>query len=148
MSFKETVQTELTTALKARDEIKVSTLRLLVSALHNEEIAKGKGGELGDADSQAVVKREVKKRKEAIEGFKSAGREESAAREEAEMKILEAYLPAMMSEEEITKLVDEEIAGNPGANQGQIIGAVMKRAGGLAEGNIVGQIVGQKLAGK
>ena len=144
MSLKEVIQSDLKEALKSRDEIKLQTLRLLSSAVHNEEIAQG--GELLDKDVQMIVKREVKKRQEAIESFRSAGRDDTADRETAEMNILKAYLPEMMSDEEITKLINEEITNNPDANTGQIIGAVMKRTSGNADGKVVAQIVNQKLS--
>lgn len=144
MSLKENIQTELKEALKNREEIKLQTLRLLSSAIHNEEISKG--SDLKDADIQTIVKKEVKKRKEAIEGFRNAGRDESADKEAAEMKILEEYLPEMMSEAEVAKIVDEEIANNPDADMGRIIGAVMKRVAGNADGAIVSKLVKEKLS--
>lgn len=144
MSLKENIQAELKEALKNRDEVKLQTLRLLNSAIHNEEISKGE--DLNDADIQTIVKKEVKKRKEAIEGFRNAGRDESADKETAEMKILEEYLPEMMSEAEVTKIVDEEIANNPDADMGRVIGAVMKRVAGEADGGMVSKLVKEKLS--
>lgn len=144
MSLKEIIQSDLRGALKSRDEIKLQTLRLLSSAVHNEEIAQG--SEISDKDVQTIVKREVKKRQEAIESFRSAGRNEAASKETTEMNILKAYLPEMMSDEEITTLINEEITNNPDANAGQIIGAVIKRASGNADGKVVAQIVNQKLS--
>lgn len=144
MALKATIQADLTTALKSRDDLKLQTLRLLSSAIHNEEIATGK--ELPDSEIFVIVKREIKKRKEAIESYKSAGRNETADKEAAEAKILETYLPTQMSEAEITVLVDEVLATAPAGNVGQIIGMVMKRTGGNADGNLVAKIVNQKLA--
>jgi len=143
MELKATIQADLTTALKNREDLKLQTLRLLSSAMHNEEIAQGKA--LADSEIFAVIKREVKKRKEAVESYRAAGRDETADKEAAEMKILEAYLPAQMSEAEVIALVDEMLAGNPLGNVGQIIGLVMKKAGGNADGNLVAKIVNQKL---
>lgn len=144
MALKATIQADLTTALKNRDDLKLQTLRLLSSALHNEEIAQGK--ELTESEIFVIVKREIKKRKEAIESYRSVGRNDTADKEAAEMKILEAYLPAQMSEVEITALVDEVLASSPAGNAGQIIGMVMKKTGGNADGNLVAKIVNQKLA--
>jgi len=143
MDIKATVQAELVTAMKNKEDLKLQTLRLLSNAIHNEEIAKG--GELGEADIQTVVKREVKKRKEAIESYTAGNRPEQAAKEAAEMKILEAYLPAMMDEAEVAKIVEAEIAVQPGVQAGQIIGAVMKKVGGQADGTLVAKLVNSKL---
>ncbi|MFA5967568.1 MAG: GatB/YqeY domain-containing protein [Patescibacteria group bacterium] len=146
MDIKATVQAELVVAMKNKDDLKLQTLRLLSNAIHNQEIAKG--GELSEADLQTVVKHEVKKRKEAVESYTAGGRPEQAAKEAAEMKILEIYLPAAMSEAEVVKIVEAELAAQPGAAVGQIIGAVMKKAGGQADGNLVAKLVNSKLANR
>jgi len=144
MDIKSEVQAELTAAMKNKDDLKLQTLRLLSSAIHNEEIAKQK--ELSEADIQMVVKREVKKRREAIESYTAGGRPEQAQKEGAELKILEAYLPAAMSEEEVAAIVKAEIAAHPGTPVGQIIGAVMKKTGGQADGTVVAKLVNAKLS--
>ncbi|MFH0912104.1 MAG: GatB/YqeY domain-containing protein [Patescibacteria group bacterium] len=144
MDIKVQVQSELTAALKNREDLKLQTLRLLSNAIHNEEIAQGKA--LDEAEIYTVIKREVKKRKEAVESFQTGGRPEQAAKEEAESKILEAYLPAAMSEEEILKVVEAEIAANPGVKTGQIIGAVMKKIGNQADGTVVAKLINAKLS--
>lgn len=145
MSLKEQIQADLTQAMKAREDLKLQTLRMLSAALHNEEIAKG--GELDEAATHAVIRREVKKRKEAAESFRSGGRPEQGDKEEAEGKILENYLPQMMAEADVLKIVEEEIAANPGAQMGQIIGMVLKRTAGSADGGVVSKLVNQKLKG-
>ncbi|MFA5270556.1 MAG: GatB/YqeY domain-containing protein [Patescibacteria group bacterium] len=145
MSLKEQIQADLTAALKAREDLKLQTLRMLSAALHNEEIAKG--GELDEAATHAVIRREVKKRKEAAESFRAGGRAEQGDKEEAEGKILEVYLPQLMDEAAVAKIVEEEIAANPGAQLGQIIGAVIKRTAGQADGTVVAKLVNQKLKG-
>ncbi len=144
MDFLTNLQSEITQALKNRESIKLQTLRLLSSALHNEKITQGK--ELSEDAIWAVIKREAKKRKEAFVSFKAAGRDESARKEEAELKILEAYLPEMMSEADIIKLVEKTIADHPEANTGQIISTVMKQAAGQADGSLVAQIVNKKIS--
>ena len=93
-----------------------------------------------------MIKIYTKKRKEAFVSFKAAGRYESAIKEEAELKILEAYLPEMMSEADIIKLVEKTIADHPEANTGQIISTVMKQAAGQADGSLVAQIVNKKIS--
>lgn len=145
MTLKEQISSDLKEAMKSRDDLKLQTLRMLSAALHNEEIAKG--GELDEAATHAVIRREVKKRKEAAESFRAGGRAEQGDKEEAEGKILEIYLPQLMNEAEVLKIVEEEIAANPGAQLGQIIGAVMKRAAGQADGTAVARLVNQKLKG-
>jgi hypothetical protein len=145
VGLKEQIQADLTAALKTRDDLKLQTLRMLVASLHNEEIAKG--GELDETTTNLVIRREVKKRKEAAESFRAGGRAEQGDKEEAEGKILEAYLPQMMDEAAVSRIVDEEIAANPGAQMGQIIGSVMKRTAGEADGGVVSRLVNQKLKG-
>lgn len=142
MTLKEQIQADLTAALKAKDDLKLQTLRMLSAALHNEEIAKG--GELDEPTTHAVIRRELKKRKEAAESFRAGGRAEQGDKEEAEGKILEAYLPPMMDEMALMKIVEEEVAANPGAQMGQIIGAVMKRTGGAADGGVVSRLVRER----
>ena len=144
MDIKAEVQAELVAAMKSKDDLKLQTLRLLSNAIHNEEIAKG--GELDEPMIQAVIKREVKKRKEASEIYTTAGRGEQAQKETAEQKILEAYLPAAMSGEEIAKIVAAEITANPEAKAGQIVGLVMKKIGGAADGTVVAKLVNAKLS--
>jgi len=144
MDFANQLQLEITQALKDKQDLKLQTLRMLSSALHNEKIAKGE--DLTDQDVQQIIKREVKKRKEAFESYKSAGREEAAQKEADEMKILETYLPEMMSDEDVEKIVEEEIGNNPDAKAGQLIGVVMKRVAGQADGGKVAELVNKKLA--
>lgn len=141
------LQQDLQAAQLARDEVKVSTLRLLISEIKNAEIAKG--GQLLEEDLISVVQKEAKKRKEAIEAFRLGGREDSAKKEESELAILSAYLPAQMSTEELTKLVDEainELGANSVADMGKVIGVVMGKVKGQADGGTVSGIVKQKLA--
>src|SRR3990167_7622967 len=101
------IQEDLKQAQIQRDEIKVSTLRLLLSEINNLRIARGT--DLSDEDVLGVVRKEVKKRKEAAAGFRSGGREDSAQKEEAEEAFLQGYLPRSLSNEELTKLIDEAI---------------------------------------
>jgi uncharacterized protein len=138
---------DLKSAMIAKDEIKVSTLRLLLSELTYAKVSKGEDS-LSDTDIISVVQKEAKKRKESIESFKKAGRDDLSAKEEAELKVLEGYLPAQLSDEELTKIV-EEVINNMGAStpadMGKVIGAVMGRVGQQAEGSRVSTIVRSKL---
>ena len=139
------IQQDLKQAQLNRDEVKVSTLRLLLSEIHNLEIQKG---EIFKADILQVISREVKKRKEAALGFRSGGREENAKKEEAELEILEKYLPQQLSNEELTKLVEEaitEVGANSVSDIGKVIGVVMGKAKGQADGGRVSEIAKEKL---
>lgn len=140
------IQNDLKNAQLARDEVKVSALRLLISEIRNKEIEKG--AVLSDEDIVSVVQKEAKKRKEAAEGFRKGAREDSALKEEAELKILEGYLPEQISTEELTKIVSEvitETGATTMADMGKVIGAVMGRVKGRAEGSAVSAIAKQKL---
>src|SRR3989338_6228313 len=139
------IQSDLKQAQLSRDEIKVSTLRLLLSEIKNAEIAKGNN--LEDQDIISVIQKEAKKRKEAIVAFRAGGREESAVKEESELKVLENYLPAQISTEELTKIVEESI-NEQGAtsiqDMGKVIGAVMGKVAGRADGGTVSALVKEK----
>ena len=150
------IQTDLKNAQLARDETKVSTLRLLLSEIKNGEIAKG--GPLSEGDMISVIQREVKRRKEAAAGFRAGGREESAVKEEQEARVLETYLPAQISTEELTKLVEDTISeacqlalvngsAKPSLqDMGKIIGLVMGKVKGRADGSQVSSIVKERLS--
>lgn len=147
------IQTDLKNAQLNRDEVKVSTLRLLLSEIKNGEIAKSDppAGGLSDEEIILVVQREIKKRKEAAAAFRSGGREESAGKEEAEQKVLEGYLPVQLSVEELTKLVEEtihEVGANSVSDLGKVIGAVMGKVKGKADGGTVSATVKEKLLSK
>ena len=150
------LQEDLKAAQLARDDVKVSTLRLLLSEIKNAEISKE--GELSSEDIVSVVQREIKKRKEAALGFRSGDREESALKEEAELKVLETYLPAQLTTEVLTKIVEDSISEacqlalvngseKPSLqDMGKIIRLVMEKVKGQADGGTVSSIVKQKLS--
>lgn len=141
------IQTDLKNAQLNRDEVKVSTLRLLLSEIKNAEIQKGQS--LSDEDLTSVIQREVKKRKEAAAGFRSGDREDSALKEEGEAKILEGYLPAQLSTEELTKIVTDtinEVGATSMADMGKVIGAVMGKVKGQADGGTISGLVKEKLS--
>jgi len=113
-------------AMKNHDELRVSTLRMLLAAVQNKEISLTKKGEgLSDDEFLHVMRSEVKKRTEAAEGFEKGGRAELSEKEKKEAKILEAYLPAELSEEELSDIVKNVIAGQ-GASSEKDFGVVMK----------------------
>lgn len=125
MSLKATLQTDLTRAIKHRDEIRMATIRMMLSAITNEEVSGKSLRVLTDAEVITVLTREAKKRKEAAEAFAQGARPDRAAREQAEGEIIAEYLPEQLSAEELAKLVAEAIAES-GASGPAAIGAVMK----------------------
>lgn len=130
-----------------KDETKTSTLRLLLSEVKNAQIAKG--GDLTDEEIIVIAQKEVKKRKEAAVGFRQGGRETGAQKEEAELKILEGYLPAALSNEELTKLVQDTINESGAktiADMGKVMGVVMGKVKGQADGGVVSALVKEKLS--
>jgi uncharacterized protein len=148
-TLKAQLRTDLTTAMKARDELRSATIRMTLAAITNEEVAGKVARELSDDEVLKVIGREVKKRKEAAEAFAGAGRAEQAAREEAEGEVLTAYLPAQLSDEELQVLVDAAVA-ETGAEGPRGMGAVMKvltpRVAGRADGSRVAAAVKAKLS--
>jgi len=132
-------------ALKAHDEIRLSTLRLLSSAFNYEKIAKQH--ELTQEEELVVVQKEAKQRRDSIEAYKKAGANDLANKEEAELKILQEYLPPEMSEEELRKLVHEAIAATGAksiAEMGKVIGAVKAKAPNV-DGGRIAAIIRDKL---
>jgi uncharacterized protein YqeY len=150
MSLKERLRDELTAAIKERDELRTGTLRMALAAITNEEVAGKVARELSDDDVVAVLSREAKKRREAAEAFDDAGRAELAERERAEGEVLAVYLPAQLSDEELTALVAEAIAES-GADSPKAMGQVMKllnpKVAGRAEGGRVAAEVRKQLGG-
>ncbi len=146
----EKIQSDLKDAQLARDETKVSTLRLLLSEIKNAEIAKGSASAgLTDPDIISVIQKEVKKRKEASTAFKQGGRDEASIKEESEAVILESYLPAQMSVEELTKIVESsitELGVTSVADMGKVMSEVMGKVAGRADGGMVSSIVKEKLS--
>ena len=147
--LKDQIQEDLKTAMIAKDELALSTIRMLKSALQYFEIQKGGAGySATDEDVLEVVSKEIKKRRESIEAYKNAGRTESAEKETTEMNILQKYLPEQMSEDEVRKLIDEAIV-KTGATQmsdmGKVMGMLSAATKGKADGSLVSSIVKEKL---
>lgn len=144
-SLKERIENDLATAMKAREETKVSTLRMLKSAIQNAEVAGDEAVVLSDDQTIAVLRAEAKKRAESAQIYADAGRSVAATKERSELAIIEAYLPAAMSDDVVRKIVDEEVAkaAASGATGGKAMGAVVKavreRVGSGADG---GKIAG------
>ncbi len=147
MGLKEQITGEMKEAMKAGDALRLSTLRMLIAAFNNMEIEKRAQGveHPEEKDYQAVIKKEVKKRQEAIEAYKMAGRIESQEQEEKELKMLSVYLPEEMSETEVKVVVDAVISEMGVGNMGAIIGEVKKRTDGRADGGMIAKLVKEKL---
>ncbi len=148
--LKDRLKDDLTTAMKARDELRTATLRMVLTAIGTEEVA-GKAARTLSADEELkVVTREAKKRREAAEAFRSGGADDRAARELAEEEVLSTYLPAQLSDEELASLVANAVAST-GASGPTGMGVVMKAVGpqvaGRAEGGRVAAAVRAALAG-
>lgn len=143
------LQEQLKQAMLAKEEVKKSVLRMLLSAINYYEIQKGGAGyEASEEDVMTVIQREVKQRKDSIEQYTAGDRKDLADKEIEELKLLEAYLPEQMGEEEITKLVDEAIAqtgATSAADMGKVMVALMPKTKGKADGSAVSKIVKEKL---
>jgi uncharacterized protein YqeY len=149
MSILETIEQEMRSALKEGNEVKKTTLRMVKADLLNEKAKTGK--DLTDDQSLEVISRCAKKRKEAIEEFAKAGREDLASREREELVVIEHYLPKQLSEAEITAAIDAKLAVLGSVTQkemGKVMGEIMKDLKGRADGNIVRKILSSKLEGK
>jgi len=138
--IKDTITRKIGEAMKAKDEIRLSTLRMLSSALNYELIAKQHV--LSEEEEIVVVKKEAKKRKNAIEAYEKAGAQDRADKERKELEILKEYLPEEMSDEELERLVDEALEQS--SNFGEIMKIVMAKTGGRAEGSKVAELVKSK----
>ncbi|THA47623.1 GatB/YqeY domain-containing protein [Streptomyces sp. A1136] len=151
-TLKAKLQEDLTTAIKARDELSSSTLRLTLAAITKEEVAGKEARVLSDEEVLKVIAKEAKKRREAAEAFSQGGRAESAARELAEGEFLDRYLPKQLTDDELGEIVAQAVAEAKaaGAEGPRAMGAVMKivnpKVAGLADGGRVAAAVKQRLA--
>lgn len=148
-TLKDTLHTDLTAAIRARDSIRVGTLRMALAAITNEEVSGTAARELTNDDVIRVLTKEAKKRREAVTAYTAAQRPELAAAEEAELAILSAYLPAALGDTELRELVTRVIA-DVGATGIPQLGLVMKTlqplVAGRADGAAVAALVRAKLA--
>jgi len=147
--LKERLRADLTDAMRARDQVRLRTLRMALTAITNEEVSGSATRELSDDDVLKVLTREAKKRREAAEAFEAAGRASQAEAERAEGDVLAGYLPAQLSDEELAGLVAAAVAetgaaGLPG--MGKVMKALTPRVAGRAEGARVAAEVRRQLA--
>ena len=149
MSLKEQLANDLADALRQGDDTRKSTIRMLMSAINTEEVAGAERRELTEDEVLKVVARQVKQRRDSIEEFNKAGREELAEKEAAEMKVLRAYMPEQAGREEIEaearKVIDEVGATGP-QDKGKVMQAIMPRLAGRAEGRDINEVVTQLLS--
>jgi uncharacterized protein YqeY len=146
MELKETLTDDYKQAMKDRDKLKVSTIRLVLAGVKNEEIAKR--GELTEEEMLTVLAREARKRKESIEEFGKGGRQDLVEKEERELAIIESYLPEQLPEDEVSDMIDnaiEEVGATSAGDLGKVMGILMPRLKGKADGKKVNQIVRQRL---
>ncbi len=150
MALKEKLQNDLTEAMRARDEVRSSTIRMVLTAIKNEEVSGKEARDLSDAEVITVLSREAKKRREAAEAFEQAGANDRAANEKAEGVIIAEYLPAQLSEAELKELIASAIS-ETGATGPQQMGLVMKsiqpKIAGRADGGLVSSLVKAALSG-
>jgi uncharacterized protein YqeY len=150
MYLKEKLQNDLTDSMRARDEVRSSTIRMILTSIKNEEVAGKEARDLSDAEIITVLSREAKKRREAAEAFDQAGVKDRADQERAEGVVIAEYLPKQLSEEEIKTLIAAAMA-ETGANSPAQMGLVMKslqpKIAGKADGGLVSSLVKAALAG-
>jgi uncharacterized protein YqeY len=148
--LKDRLRADLTTAMKTRDQTRSSTLRMVLTAITNAEVAGKQHKELTDDDIVGVLSSESKKRREAAEAFDEAGRTESADKERAEAEVLADYLPEQLSEGEVARLVTETIErlgarGDGMRAMGKVMGALQPQVKGRADGSLVAAEVRRQL---
>jgi uncharacterized protein len=143
-ALKDTLQSDLTTAIKARDEVTSATIRMVLTAITNEEVSGKEARQLSDDDVITVLGREAKKRRESAEAYDAAARPELADRERAELDVIARYLPQPLSDDEVAAIVASAVAQvtADGASGGQAMGAVMK----IVQGQVKGRADGGKVA--
>lgn len=149
-TLKATLQHDLHAAMRAREEVRVATLRMTLTAISNEEVSGTTARELTDEETLKVVAKEAKKRKESATAYRDAQRPELADREEAELAVLEGYLPEQMGDEELTAIVDraiEQVGATSMAQMGQVMKLAQGEAAGRADGGAIAARVKARLAG-
>jgi len=147
MTLKEQLHQDLMTAMKSKDEVALSALRLLKTSIMKFETA-GEQKTANDEDVIQIVGKEIKQRKDSIEQFEKGNRPELAEKEKAELKILEKYLPPQMSEDEIKAIIKEGMASSGASSKsdiGKLMGAIMPKLKGKADGGLVNKLVQEML---
>lgn len=149
MGLKETLKADLTEAIRTSDKVVSGTIRMVLTAITNEEVSGKEARVLTDDEIITVLSREAKKRREAAEEFAKAGRADKAADEKAEGEVIAKYLPAQLSEDEIKKLIADAVAATGAAgpaDMGKVMGAIKPKIAGKADGALVSSLVKAALA--
>jgi len=149
MGLKEKLQSDLTEAIRSRDELVSGTIRMVLTAITNEEVAGKEARTLSDEEIITVLSREAKKRREAAEAFADAGRADRAEREKAEGDVIAKYLPTQLSDDELNALIAEAIASTGAAgpsDMGKVMGVLKPKIAGKADGAKVSGAVKAALA--
>jgi uncharacterized protein YqeY len=142
--LKSKLQSDLNEAIKSRNTVVAETIRMILSAIINEEVAGKEKKELSDAEVITVLTREAKKRREAAEAFEQGGRADRASAERAEGAVIAGYLPEQLSEDQLNKLIAETIAAVGAAgpsDMGKVMGALKAKVAGKADGAVVSSLV-------
>jgi len=150
VGLKETLHEDLTAAIRSSNKLVSGTIRMVLTAITNEEVAGKEARTLSDDEIITFLSREAKKRREAAEEFGKAGREDKAAEEKAEGEVIAKYLPAQLTEDEIKKIITDAVAktGAAGpADMGKVMGAIKPLISGKADGSLVSSLVKSTLAG-
>ena len=150
MGLKERLHSDLTEAIRSRDELRSGTIRMVLTAITNEEVSGKSARVLRDAEIIKVLSREAKKRREAADAFKDAGRADRAEQETKEGRVITEYLPEQLSQEDITKIIADAIAetGASGpAGMGLVMKAIQPKVAGKADGGLVSGLVKAALTG-
>ncbi|MBN1353190.1 MAG: GatB/YqeY domain-containing protein [Candidatus Omnitrophica bacterium] len=148
MTLEERIENEFKSALKARDGIKVSILRLLKADMNNAKLKLNKAA-LEDGETIKIVQRQIRQHKDSIEQFRKGKRDDLADKEEKELGILTSYMPEELSDEEVKKIIDEtlkELETNKKTEMGRIMKAVMEKVKGRADGKTISRLVAGKLS--
>lgn len=146
MTLQEEILNDLKDAMRSRDALKLSTLRMLSAAIKNKKIDLGK--EPNDIEIGQIIIKEIKQRKDSIEQYEKGGRQELAQKEQSEIEILKKYMPEQMSEDEIKKIISETIqkVGATGPeDMGKVMGATMPNLQGKADGSLISKLVQESL---
>jgi uncharacterized protein YqeY len=150
MGLKETLKSDLTEAIRSSNKVESGTIRMVLTAITNEEVSGKEARVLSDEEIITVLSREAKKRREAAEEFAKAGRTDRAADEKAEGEVIAKYLPAQLSEDDIKKLIADAVASTGAAgpaDMGKVMGVIKPKIAGKADGALVSSLVKAALAG-
>ncbi|CAN5858045.1 GatB/YqeY domain-containing protein [soil metagenome] len=150
MASSEQIETDLRTAMKARDPETVATLRMVLAAIKNARVSAGRSGDVSDAEVTDILAKQGKQRSEAAAAYRDGGRDELADKEERELAIIQRYLPAALDDDELAAIVDQAVAetgaSGPG-DLGAVMSAVMPKVKGRADGKRVNAMVRARLQG-